>query len=57
MLRAGLRSHRCPEHRCLKLVSDGWVIPLAVPALFLEYEEVLKRPETLAATGLTCWAE
>ena len=28
-------------------------MPLATPALFLEYEEVLLRPETLEATGLT----
>ncbi len=53
VLRAGIRSRCRPEYRCLKFVSDGWVIPLAVPALFLEYEEVLKRPETLAGTGLT----
>jgi predicted nucleic acid-binding protein len=31
----------------------GWVVPVATPALFLEYEDVLLRAETLAATGLT----
>lgn len=52
-MRAGIRSRRRPEYRCLKLLGQGWVVPLVVPALFLEYEEVLSRPETLEATGLT----
>lgn len=29
------------------------IIPLATPALFLEYEEVLKRPEQREVTGLS----
>ena len=29
------------------------MVPLATLALFLEYEDVLTRPETLAATGLS----
>ena len=36
----------------LGLVAERRLIALATPALFLEYEEVLKRPEQLAATGL-----
>lgn len=53
IVRGGLRSRRRPEYQCLRFVGLGWVVPLATPALFLEYEDVLLRPETLAATGLT----
>jgi predicted nucleic acid-binding protein len=34
-------------------VADRLVVPLVTPALFLEYEEVLKRPEQLRASQLT----
>jgi predicted nucleic acid-binding protein len=37
----------------LGLVAERRVVPLATPALFLEYEEVLKRPEQLAASELS----
>ena len=37
----------------LRLVRERLVTPLAAPALFLEYEEVLKRPEQCLATGLS----
>jgi predicted nucleic acid-binding protein len=52
-MRAGIRSRHRPKYRCLQLLGQGWVVPLVVPAMFLEYEEVLSRPETLEATGLT----
>lgn len=35
------------------MVSEARLIPLATPALFLEYEDVLKRPEQRLAHGLT----
>jgi len=36
----------------LRLVANRRLIPLATPPLFLEYEEVLKRPEQQLAHGL-----
>lgn len=53
VIRAGICSRRRPEYRCLQMLGQGWVIPLVTPTLFLEYEGVLSRPETLTATGLT----
>jgi putative PIN family toxin of toxin-antitoxin system len=52
IIRAGIRSQKRPEHKCLQYIADGAVIPLCTPAIFLEYEDVLRRPETLKATGL-----
>jgi len=37
----------------LDWVADGLLVPLLTPALFLQYEDVLKRPEQLRANGLT----
>lgn len=37
----------------LRLVEDGRLVPLATPALFIEYEDVLKRPEQRKASGLS----
>ena len=37
----------------LGLVEDGRLVPLATPALFIEYEDVLKRPEQREASGLS----
>ena len=34
-------------------MADRQLVPLAAPALFLEYEEVLKRPDQLAVSQLT----
>lgn len=36
----------------MQLVAMRKVVPLATPALFLEYEDVLKRPEQRLAHGL-----
>ena len=36
----------------LRLVADRRLVPLATSPLFLEYEEVLKRPEQRLAHGL-----
>jgi predicted nucleic acid-binding protein len=35
------------------MVAAGGLVPLLTPALFLQYEDVLKRPEQLHASGLT----
>lgn len=49
VLLAALRSRRGASHRLLNLVGDGrWQMNLSVP-LFLEYEDVAKRPDS----GLT----
>jgi putative PIN family toxin of toxin-antitoxin system len=49
VLFAALRSRRGASHRLLSLISDGrWQMNLSVP-LFLEYEDVVKRPDS----GLT----
>jgi predicted nucleic acid-binding protein len=53
VMRAGVRSRRQPEYRCLQMIGLGRVVLLGTAGLFLEYEEVLTRPETLAATGLS----
>lgn len=50
---SAFRSRRGASNRVLGLVADGRVVPLVTPALFLEYEDVLKRPEQLAASGLS----
>ena len=49
VLVAGLRSRRGASYVLLGLVADRIIRPLATPALFLEYEAVLKRPEHLLA--------
>lgn len=53
IIMAGLRSRRGASQALLRLVGERLVIPLAAPALFLEYEDVLKRPEQRLATGLS----
>lgn len=50
---AGLRSRRGASYVLLGLVADRIIRPLATPALFLEYEDVLKRPEHLHAMGIS----
>jgi putative PIN family toxin of toxin-antitoxin system len=50
---SAFRSRRGASNRLLALVDKGRVVPLATPALFLEYEEVLKRPEQRAVSGLS----
>jgi putative PIN family toxin of toxin-antitoxin system len=49
---AALRSRRGASHRLLELVAHGRVRPLVSTALFLEYEDVLMRPETRLATKM-----
>lgn len=50
---SAFRSRRGASSRMLGLVAERRIVPLATPALFLEYEEVLKRPEQLAVSELS----
>jgi putative PIN family toxin of toxin-antitoxin system len=50
---AAFRSRQGASNAVLGLVSLRRLVPLATVALFLEYEEVLKRPEHREAAGLT----
>jgi putative PIN family toxin of toxin-antitoxin system len=53
VLVAGLRSRSGAANAALRLVATRKVALLATPPLFLEYEDVLKRPEHRLAHGLT----
>ena len=53
VLVAGTRSRRGASYALLRLIAEQRVILLATPALFLEWEDALKRPEHLAAAGLS----
>jgi putative PIN family toxin of toxin-antitoxin system len=50
---AGLRSRLGASNALLRLVANRRLRLLATPPLFLEYEEVLKRPEQRLVHGLT----
>ena len=50
---SAFRSRHGASNRVLRLVADRRIVPLATPALFIEYEDVLKRPEQRAVSGLT----
>lgn len=50
---AGLRTRLGAGNAVLRLVAEGRIRILATPPLFLEYEDVLKRPEHRLAHGLT----
>ncbi len=52
VLIAGLRSRSGPNNAVLREVAAGSVLVVCTPALFLEYEDVLKRPEQIAVHGL-----
>lgn len=53
VLVAGLRSRLGAANALLRLVASRRLLPLATPPLFLEYEEVLKRPEQRLSHRLT----
>lgn len=53
VITAGLRSWRGASQALLRLIGERLITPLAAPALFLEYEDVLKRAEQRLATGLS----
>lgn len=50
---SAFRSRHGAANSVLGLVASCKVVPLATPALFLEYEDVLKRPEQRSVSGLT----
>ena len=50
---SAFRSKGGASYAILDLVAERRLVPLATPPLFLQYEEVLKRPDQLAASGLT----
>lgn len=50
---AGLRTRLGAGNAVLRLVAQQRVALLATPPLFLEYEDVLKRPEHRLVHGLT----
>ena len=49
---AGIRTRLGAGNAVLRLVAERRVVLLATPPLFLEYEDVLKRPEQQLAHGL-----
>ena len=49
---AGLRSKLGASNRILTLVAERRLVPLVTTAMFLEYEDVLNRPEQRLATGM-----
>jgi len=49
---AALRTRRGAANAVLRLVARRRLVVLATPPLFLEYEEVLKRPEQQLVHGL-----
>src|SRR5437588_9986982 len=53
VLVSAFRSSRGASRTVLQLVDEGRLVPLATPALFFQYEAVLKRPDQLAASGLS----
>jgi putative PIN family toxin of toxin-antitoxin system len=50
---AGLRSRLGASNRLLMLVAEGRCVPLVTTAMFLEYEDVLLRPEHRLVTGMS----
>lgn len=50
---SAFRSQRDASYRLLDFVAGRRLVLLATPALFLEYEDVLKRPEQREVSGLT----
>src|SRR5262244_3346934 len=50
---AALRTQLGAGNAILRLVANRKLVPLATPPLFLEYEDVLKRPEHRLAHGLS----
>jgi putative PIN family toxin of toxin-antitoxin system len=50
---AALRSRTGASNAVLEHVARGRLQPLVTTAVFLEYEDVLKRPETRLASGMS----
>lgn len=49
---AGLRTRSGAGNAVLRLIANRRLVALGTPPLFLEYEDVLKRPEQRLAHGL-----
>jgi putative PIN family toxin of toxin-antitoxin system len=52
VLVAAMRNKDGPSFALMQLVRRELVVMCCSPALFLEYEDVLKRPDQLAVSGL-----
>ena len=52
ILVAALRNRNGPSFALMQLVRQGQITMCCTPALFLEYEDVLKRADQLHASGL-----
>ena len=52
ILVAAVRNKNGPSFALMQLVRRAQAVMCCSPALFLEYEDVLKRPDQLAASGL-----
>ena len=52
VLVAALRNQNGPSFALMQLIRRGLALMCCSPALFLEYEDVLKRPEQLSVSGL-----
>lgn len=52
VIATALRSVSGAGNAVLRLVAQQQLVPLVTPALFLEYEDVLKRPEQRLASKL-----
>ena len=52
VLVAAMRNKGGPSFALMQLVRRELVVMCCSPALFLEYEDVLKRPDQLTASGL-----
>lgn len=53
VIAAALRSRNEASHVILDWVAERVLVPLVTSALFLQYEDVLKRPEQLRSSQLT----
>lgn len=53
VITSAFRSRSGASFALIELVRRKWIRMLATPPLFLEYEDVLKRPEQLAASRLS----
>src|SRR5258708_16946924 len=53
VLTSAFRSQSGASFALIEFVRREWVRMLATPPLFLEYEDVLKRPEQLAVSRLS----
>jgi putative PIN family toxin of toxin-antitoxin system len=53
VMTSAFRSRSGASFALIELVRRKWIRMLATPPLFLEYEDVLKRPEQLAASRLS----